>query len=303
MDGELGRYLQLVQGELSRRFDPHVLTYDSFFGVGFESFAVGVAAALTFGLAVGLYPLIPLVPEVNLLLFVAFGVSITGSTHYDPKLGVMTSSLLLATARVVQMLTGSAPASLEFLGLALLWGAVQVFLIGFLPGKLISTCEHPGLLAKGLAGIAVLYGSAEYFMGSKAAAFGISSQAMLTFPIASFFLLVLLSSAVAFLFANTACPYMMMPLMSRSKEARYCGSRNYIYDMGAPVEIDEETIQRIKKRGFKLVSNLPAVAVFTCSRGGIISAYRSGKILIRKVNKATADRIERNLAALLHPSQ
>ncbi len=302
MEGELGRYLQVVQGQLTKRFDTRLFTYDSFFDVGFESFAVGVAAAVAFGLAVGLYPLLPHMPGINLLLFVAFAVPLTGSTHYDAKLGVMTSGLLLATARAAQIITGSIPMSTEFLGLALIWGAAQVFLIGFLPGKLISTCENPRLLTKGLLGVAAIYGVIEYLVGSRAAVLGISGDAMLTFPILSFFLIVGLSSITTFLFANTFCPYMMMPLMSRGNEGRYCGSMNYVYDLGAPVAINEETIKRASKRGFRLVSDLPAVVVFTCPRGGMISVYRSGKILVRKVNKGTADRIERSLVSLLRPS-
>lgn len=299
MDGYLGRHIQAVEYNATKWINSHIFNYDSFLDVGFESVAIGIVAALTFGVAVGAYSLVPFLPATNLLLFIAFAVPLTGSTHYDSKLGTLTFTVFIASVRATQLLTGIAPATMEFLKLALVWGIVQVFLIGFLPGKVILTSEHLGFLTKGLAGIAVLYASAEYLVWSNASALGISESAILAFPLLSFFLIAGLSSIVTFIFANTFCPYMMIPIMSRNNGARYCGSGNHIYDIGTPVKLDQDIIERAGKRGFKLVSELPAVTVFNCSRGGIISVYKSGKMLIRKVNKGTAERIKKNFVPLL----
>lgn len=305
MDGDgITRYIEAVENTVtdtfSKLFAPHIFTYESFLGFGLEAFVIGIVAALTFGAAVGaashLYP-----PAVIALLFVAYAVPLTGSTHYDPRLGTLTSAVFIATLRAFQLHLGIAPASDAFFKLALMWGIAQVFLIGYLPGKIIPTSEHLGFLAKGMTGIAVLYGASEYFVWLKATELGLSNTAILAFPIWSFFLLAGASAVTTFIFANTFCPYMMIPLMSKNNDARYCGSGNYIFDIGTPVKLDREAIEQASKRGFKLVSELPLVTVFNCPRGGLISVYSSGKMLIRKVNKGTANRINRNLLPILRP--
>ncbi len=301
MNGDsLTRQVETVRNAMtsviSERVDTRLISYESFLGFGFEGFVIGVIAALAFGTAVGattaLNPIIA-----GIFLFVAYAVPLTGSTHYDPRLGTFTAAIFLAALRAAQLYLGVAPATYDFIKLALILGVLQVFLIGYLPGKLIPTSEHLGFLAKGMTGIAVLYSASEYFVWQRATELGFASV-MLAYPVWSFFLIAGTSSVATFIFANTFCPYMMIPIMSRNNDARYCGSGNYIFDIGTPVKLDKETIELASKRGFKLVSELPSVTVFSCPRGGLISVYRSGKMLIRKVNKGTASRINRNLVPL-----
>lgn len=302
MNGDtLTRYIETM-GEsartISRRFDFHIFTYESFLGFGFESFIIGVVAAITFGTLTGLVSIFN--PYAMLVLFfIAFGVPLTGSTHYNPRLGTFTFATFIIALRATQMYLGVAPDTSAFIRLAMLWGLIQVLLIGYLPGKIIPTSEHIGFLAKGMTVVALLYGTAEYFIWHKAMEVGISANAILVYPVWSFFLIVGASSVTTFIFANTFCPYMMVPILSRNNGARYCGSGNYIFDIGSPVELDKRTIELASKRGFKLVSELPAVTVFSCPRGGMISVYRSGKVLIRKVNKSTANRVFKNLSAII----
>ncbi len=296
------RYVEADQYSITstifKRFDFHFFTYESFMGFGFEAFVIGVVAAIFFGTVIGVTSLFsPLL--VLILLFVGFGVPLTGSTHYDSRLGILTSATFITTMRTTQLYLGIAPATEVFIKLAILWGIIQIFLIGYLPGKIISTSEHLGFLTKGMIGVALLYGASEFLVFQKATELGISGDIILAYPILSFFMLVGTSSVATFIFANTFCPYMMVPLISRNNGARYCGSNNHIFDLGTKVNMDKETIKLASKRGFKLVSELPAVTVFTCPRGGMISVYRSGKILIRKVNKGTANRLFRNLSILL----
>ncbi len=306
MNGDgITRDVESVEGAIAKTFfkrlDIHLFTYESFLGFGFEAFIIGAIAAVTFGAVVGFTSLInPLL--VAILLFVAFAVPLTGSTHYDPRLGTLTSAIFITSLRATQVYLGVAPATEAFLQLALIWGIVQVFLIGYLPGKIIPTSEHLGFLTKGLTGIAVLYGASEYFVWNKATELGLSGDVILAYPVWSVFLIAGASSVATFIFANTFCPYMMVPLLSRNNNARYCGSGNYIFDIGSPVDIDQETIEMASKRGFKLVSELPAVTVFNCPRGGMISVYTTGKVLIRKVNKGTANRVFNNLSTILKAS-
>jgi len=306
MNGDgVTRDVELVEDAITKtffkRFDFHLFTYESFLGFGFESFVIGAIAAVAFGVVIGVTSSInPLL--VAILLFVAFAVPLTGSTHYDPRLGTLTSVTFITSLRATQVYLGVAPATVAFLQLAGIWGLIQVFLIGYLPGKIIPTSEHLGFLTKGLAGIAVLYGASEYFVWTKAMELGLSSNVILAYPVWSIFLIAGASSVATFIFANTFCPYMMVPLLSRNNNARYCGSGNYIFDMESQVKIDQKTIEAASKRGFKLVSELPAVTVFSCPRGGMISVYATGKVLIRKVNKGTANRVFNNLSTILKAS-
>ncbi len=306
MNGDgITRYIEIVGNAFTNTIfklpDFHLFSYESFLGFGVETFLIGTIAAITFGTMVGMTTIFsPL--AVAILLFVAFAVPLTGSTHYDPRLGTLTAAVFITSLRGTQVYLGAAPATEAFLQLAIIWGIVQVILIGYLPGKIIPTSEHLGFLTKGMTGIALLYGASEYFVWQKATEIGLSSDVILTYPIWSIFLIAGASSVATFIFANTFCPYMMVPLISRNNHARYCGSGNYIFDIGAPVKLNQETIKTASKRGFKLVSELPAVTVFNCPRGGMISVYRSGKVLIRKVNKGTANRVFNNLSALIKDS-
>ena len=279
------------------------LNYESFLGLGVESVFVAATAGICFGFLVGIYPmftsLIPFLPTANILLFIAYGVPLTGSTHYDPRLGMLSSMVLLITARAAQLLFGIAPYTQEFLVLAGVWSITQVFLIGYIPGKIISTSENLKYLFKGLLKVTILYAVAEQVIWFLAKGALLSTEAVLVFPLYSIPLLAILATLVTFLFTNTFCPYMMMPLISSMvKGERQCGAKNFVFKLGGPVAINDSKIKEAGKRGFKLVSKLPSVTVFSCPLGGIISIYHSGDILIRKVNKGSAERMNRHLSAI-----
>lgn len=72
-----------------------------------------------------------------------------------------------------------------------------------------------------------------------------------------------------------------------------------MYKLGGPVKINSVKIKKAGKKGFNIVSRLPSVTVFSCPRGGIISVYHSGDMLVRKVNKGTAERINNHLKPIL----
>jgi len=286
--------------------DPSFFSYDSFLGLGFESVFIGVIAGLFFGFLVGIYPaiaaLIPFLPATNILLFISYGVPLTGSTHFDPRLGVLSSTVLLASARAAQMLFGIAPAMQEFLVLAGVWSITQVFLIGYLPGKLISTSENLRYLFKGIAKVSLLYTASEGVIWALSRATPVSASMLLIYPIASIPLLLTISVVTTFIFTNTFCPYMMMPLITSALKGsgqRYCGGGNFVFKLGVPVKVDDAKIKKAQRKGFRLVSQLPSVTVFSCPRGGVISVYHSGDVLVRKVSKGTAERINRHLTPIL----
>jgi hypothetical protein len=281
-----------------------VFNYEQFLGLGFESVFIGLIGGVFFGFIVGMYPaftsLLPFLPHTNLFLFIAFGVPITASTHYDPRLGVLSSGVLLLTARSSQLLFGIVPATQEFLVLAGVWSITQIFLIGYLPGKIIPTSENLKDLFKGMLKVTILYSFAEQIIWGLARGALLSPEAILTFPIYSLPLLAIFSVITTFFFTNTFCPYMMIPLISSAvKGQRYCGAGNFVFKLGKPVSITEVKIKLASKKGFRLVSKLPSVTVFSCPRGGIISVYHSGDMLIRKVNKGTAERINRHLTPII----
>lgn len=296
-----------IQKNWLKRFlklDLEGFNYESFLGMGFESVFIAVIAGIFFGFAVGMYPalitIFPILPSANIILFIAFGIPITGSTHYDPRLGVVSSAVILISARSAQLLFGIAPYTQEFLILAGVWSITQVFLIGYLPGKLIPTSENLRYLFKGLLKVTLLYTATEYIISTIAKSAFLDSQSMLVFPFYSIPLLLGISTLTAFIFTNTFCPYMMIPLISRAlKGQRQCSSNNFVFKLERPVSIDEVKIKKASKKGFKLVSKLPSVTVFSCPRGGIISVYHSGEILMRKVNQSTADRINKHLTPII----
>jgi hypothetical protein len=278
--------------------------YESFLGMGFESIFISVTAGIFFGFAVGIYPalitIFPILPSANIILFIAFGIPITGAAHYDPRLGVVSSVVILLSARSAQLLFGIAPYTQEFLILAGGWSITQVFLIGYLPGNLIPTSENLGYLFKGLFKVTLLYTAAEYIVLTLAKSSLLDPQSMLVFPFYSIPLLLGISTVTSFIFTNTFCPYMMMPLISRAvKGHRQCSSNNFVFKLERPVSIDERKIKKASKKGFKLVSKLPSVTVFSCPRGGIISVYHTGEILMRKVNQGTAHRINKHLTPII----
>ncbi len=286
------------------RFDSKLLSYDSFLGLGFESVFVAVIGGVLFGFLIGFYPLIKAVisflPDTNLMLFIAFGVPLTGSTHFDPRLGFLSSTIMLLTARSTQMLFGLIPLTQEALLLAGIWSVAQIFLIGYLPGRIISTSENIGYLFKGLLKISIIYALGEYIILTLAIGSGVPVSSMMVYPVYSLFLLTIVSSITTFIFTNTFCPYMMMPLISSAvKGQRQCGTRNFVYKFERPVEMDAGMIKEASKRGFRCVSQLPSVTVFTCPLGGMISIYHTGEVLIRKVREGQAERMFKNLNAIM----
>jgi len=287
------------------RIDASFFRAESFLGLGFESVFVAVFAGLIFGFLIGIYPTItsifPFLPTTNLFLFIAFGIPLTGSTHFDPHLGMLSSTVMLGAARAAQILFGIAPASQEFLVLAGVWSITQVFLIGYLPGKLIQTSEDLEFLFKGMVKVTVLYAVAEEVIWAIGTEASLSTVSLLTFPVLSIPLLLVVSTITTFIFTSTFCPYMMIPLISSSvKGQRNCGAGNFVFKLGGPVSIGGEQIKKAQKKGFRLISQLPSVTVFSCPRGGIISVYNSGDMLIRKVNKGTAERINRHLTPIFN---
>lgn len=286
------------------RIDSKILSYDSFLGLGFESVFVGVIGGVLFGFLIGFYPfiktLISFLPDTNLLLFIAFGVPLTGSTHFDPRLGFLSGTVMLLTARSTQILFGLMPLTQEVLLLAGLWSVSQIFLIGYLPGRIISTSENLGYLFKGLLKISLVYALAEYLIWNLAISSGLPVASLMVYPVYSLFLLTIISSITTFIFTNTFCPYMMMPLISSAvKGQRSCGTRNFVYKFERPIEIDASMIKEASKRGFRCVSQLPSVTVFSCPLGGMISVYHSGEVLIRKVREGQAERMFKNLNAIM----
>jgi hypothetical protein len=284
--------------------DSSLFTYESFLGLGFESVFVAVIAGIFFGFIIGMYPtfiaLAPFLPSTNLFLFIAFGVPLTGSTHYDPRLGMLSGATLILTSRAAQLLLGLAPYTPEFLVLAGVWSITQVFLIGYLPGKIIPTSENLGYLFKGLLKVAVLYAAAEYVIWTVGRGLLLPTTALLVFPPYSIPLLAIISTLTAFFFTNTFCPYMMMPLISSvTKGHRHCGAGNFVFKLEGPISVDDAKIKEAGKRGFRLVSKLPSATVFSCPLGGMISVYNTGEILIRKVNKGQAERMNRHLSRIM----
>ena len=296
-----------VQESLKKRLvnlDLPGFNFDSFLGLGFESVLIAVVAGTVFGFLTGVYPdiagVIPFLPATNILLFIAFAVPLTGSTHYEPRLGVISSSILLFAAHGTQLHFGLAEPTQNFILLAGLWSITQIFLIGYLPGKIISTSESLNLLVRGVFKITILYSVAEYIVGLIGARLMLSSDILLSFPIYSIPLLLLVSTVTTFLFTNTFCPYMMMPLISSAVSGkRSCGLGNHVYKLGGPVEITSVKIKNAQRKGFRVISRLPSVTVFSCPSGGVISVYNSGDMLIRKVNSGTADRINRHLGSIM----
>jgi hypothetical protein len=94
------------------RLDLTKINFESFLGLGFESILVAVVAGVIFGFLIGAYPffvsLLPILPSTNLILFIGFGVPLTGTTHYEPRLGILSSAVMLIVARYAQLLLGLA---------------------------------------------------------------------------------------------------------------------------------------------------------------------------------------------------
>jgi len=273
------------------RYEIYPFSYEYFLGIGVDGLAVAFLAGMVFGTVSAFFPL---------LLFIAFGVSLTGSAHYHPRLGLISASIIFASLRISQVLTGAVLPGTDFFVLALIWGLIQIYIIGYLPGKLISTSESMKMLFSGMLVVAGLYAVGEGVIVQFAEKLGIVTGQLLLFPGLSFFMILFVSTITTFIFTNTFCPYMMIPLISRvtSKE-RYCGVSNFVYNVDEAMKFDDEAITRANMRGFRLVSSLPSCAVFTCPRGGIVSVYKSGKMFIRKADKETAKRIYKNLLASL----
>ena len=259
-----------------------------FFDIGRDAILMAVFFAFIFGFIAAFHPL---------LLFVAYGLSLNSSIHYDAKLGFISTLIIFAVlilANAFFQLTSAYSAS--FLAL-LSFALVQSIIIGYLPGKITLTNESFRELLRGMVIIALLYSLAEFFLNSIFGRIAFN-------PALSFALILLISTPLTFVYANTFCPYVMVPVISRGlgkEEARYCGARNFIYDSGMEINFDDRAIRRAAKRGFKLVSMLPSAAVFSCPRGGVLTAYKSGKILIRRVNKGSADKLYNALKEALNP--
>jgi hypothetical protein len=280
------------------------LKFESIFDLGFEPVMMGVVGGLFFGFLVGVYPffisVMPFLPATNVILFIAFSVPLIGSTHYDPKLGVLAGAVLLITARASQLLFGYAHYSQGFFVLAGVWTITQIFLLGYLSGRIIQTSENLGYLFKGLFKVTILYSIVEYAIWKVGKEALLTPGELLAFPIYSIPLLIIVSSITTFFFANTFCPYVMMPLISKGARGQgYCGAGNFVFDLGGSVTIDDSKIKKASKRGFKLISKLPSATVFSCPNGGIISIYHSGEMLVRKVNKDSAERLNKALAPIV----
>jgi|GEM_PF-2686236 len=276
---------------LLNKYEIYPFSYEYFLGIGIDGLAVAFLAGMVFGTASAFFPL---------LLFIAFGVSLTGSTHYHPRLGLISASIILASLRISQVLTGAVLPSNDFFVLALIWSLIQIYIMGYLPGKLISTSESIKMLFSGMLVVAGLYAVGEGFIGLFAEKLGIAAGQLLLFPGLSFFMILFVSTITTFIFTNTFCPYMMIPLISRvtSKE-RYCGVSNFVYNVKDHIRLDDDAITRANMRGFRLVSSLPSCTVFSCPRGGIVSVYKSGKMFIRKVDRETAERIYKNMLSAI----
>jgi len=281
-----------------------------FIDVGEEGVIVGIAGGVLFGAVIALYSFLQqrfsFIPETNVLLFILFGAVLTASVHYAARLGLLVGAVFFTTIRLLQIVLGIVPLSGGLLKLAVVWSILQIILIGYVPGKIILTSESLWLMVRGLGFISLFYSAAEYVIRTIAVSAGINPSSvatvLLVFPFASVPLLALVSSTVTFVLANTFCPYMMLPLISRGlgkeNDGKYCGAQNYVYNT-PPLSINEEKVQKAKKRGFKLVSDMPSYTVFECPRGGVVTAYKSGKILIRRVGKESADRLFNSLSQAL----
>ncbi|MFV2040776.1 MAG: hypothetical protein ACC644_02175, partial [Candidatus Hydrothermarchaeales archaeon] len=162
---------------------------ESFLGLGLESVVIAIVAGTIFGFATGVYPFIagfiPFLPTTNILLFFAFAVPLTGSTHFEPRLGVISSSIILFVARGTQLHFGLVQPTQEFFVLAGVWSITQIFLIGYLPGKIISTSESFSLLFKGVFKITFLYSAVEYVVWLIGAQLFLPTDLLLTFPLFS----------------------------------------------------------------------------------------------------------------------
>lgn len=254
--------------------------------VGEEGVIVGIAGGVIFGVIAALYSFLQqrfsFIPETNVLLFILFGALLTASVHYAARLGLLVGAVFFATIRLAQIILGVAPLSAGFLKLAVVWSILQIILIGYVPGKIILTSESLWLMVRGLTAVSLLYSAAEYLIKTLAIKAGIASN---------------ITAGVLLVF-----PFISIPLISRGlgkeNEGKYCGAQNYVYNT-PPLSMDEEKIQRAKKRGFKLISDLPSFTVFECPRGGVVTAYKSGKILIRRVGQDSADRLFKSLSEVL----
>jgi hypothetical protein len=273
-------------------------------GIGFESVVINTVAGIFSGLLVIFYslftPLFPSLFQTNIILFVVYGIPLTGSTHYTPRLGLLSALTIIFTIRLGQFFLGILPFNNESYFLIFLWSIISIILIGYLPGKIISTSENFRDLFKGMIKVALVYSSLEYIIYSNFSEATILGSTILLFPLVSFPLFVIVTTLSAYAFTNILCPYMMIPLIARTvKGYRYCGSGNFVFKVNQKLEMDNAKIKKASKRGFRLISKLPTVTVFSCPKGGLISVYNSGNILIRKVNKSTAEQINKHLTPII----
>jgi hypothetical protein len=178
------------------RLDLTKINFESFLGLGFESILVAVVAGVIFGFLIGAYPffvsLLPILPSTNLILFIGFGVPLTGTTHYEPRLGILSSAVMLIVARYAQLLLGLAMFTQDFFILAGAWTIAQIFLIGYLPGKIIPTSESLGYLFRGLSKVTLLYAAAEYFVWTISKGTSLNAEVLLVFPAVSVLLLLIM---------------------------------------------------------------------------------------------------------------
>jgi hypothetical protein len=199
-----------------------------------------------------------------------------------------------------QFFLGILPFNNDTYFLIFLWSIIQIILIGYLPGKIISTSENLRDLFKGMIKVALVYSSLEYIIYSNISISNNLGSMILLFPLVSFPLLVIVTTLSAYAFTNILCPYMMIPLIARTvKGHRYCGSGNFVFKVNQSLEMDNVKIKKAAEKGFRLISKLPTVTVFSCPQGGLISVYNSGNILIRKVNQSTAERINKHLTPII----
>lgn len=285
-----------IRGNLDgflKKYEIYPFSYEYFLGIGVDGLSVAFIAALFFAVLIYLYP-----P----LIFIAFATPLTGSAHYHPRLGLMSAAIMIGFLRGIQLISGTFPASYVFYMILALWSIAQIYIIGYFPGKIIKTSESFRILMKGMVIVAILYSLSEYaihivskiFFGSEVA------SVLYLFPRISFPMLLIISGIATFIFTNTFCPYMMIPLVSRvAGEQRYCGVGNFVFNHNDKIVVNDKTIIRANMRGFKLISELPSCVVFSCPRGGVVSVYKSGKIYIRKVDRETAERIYKNITSAL----
>lgn len=249
-----------------------------FMDIGRDAILIATAFAFIFGFLSAFHPF---------LLFIAYGLSLNSSIHYDAKLGFFSTlvifGVLISANSFFSFTNAYTPSFIAFL----VFACIQSLIIGYLPGKIVLTNESFKELLNGMVIIAILYASAEFLLNSVFGKIAFN-------PVLSLALILLISTPLSFIYANTFCPYVMVPVISRGlgkEESRYCGAKNFIYDSGKEIDVEEIDIRRVAKRGFRLVSMLPSAAVFSCPRGGVITVYKSGKILIRRVDKRSADKL------------